>query len=190
MSNLILLVTVIFFILVALVVTILIKPRMYVGAAEYDMIQTIKDKISKLPITIDDLDSLPWRADSPKSRTTHIGQRKLLMTEVLFLSKCAKINDTIVYAGAAPGLHIPFLQSLFANKRLKYELYDPRAFGIPETEISRHIKNILLTPSRKNMLIAMMCYLFLTFEPLKKERRYQKNLLSKIIYNKINGLCS
>lgn len=40
-------------------------------------------------------------------------QRKLLMSDILFLTNYGEQSDIVVYVGAAPGLHIPFLSSLF-----------------------------------------------------------------------------
>lgn len=83
--------------------------------------------VSKLP------SELPYHYRMYGRRVaTHIGQRKLLMSEVDFLTDYARAGDTVVYAGAAPGHHIPFLVSLFENKRLKFELYDPREFELPK----------------------------------------------------------
>ena len=51
------------------------------------------------------------------------GQRKLFIMELLFLKKYGHLSDTIVYAGAAPGLHIPDLIDRFPTH--KWILYDP-----------------------------------------------------------------
>jgi hypothetical protein len=56
------------------------------------------------------------------------GQRKLLMGEVDFLNRHGHRADTVVYAGAAPGVHIPFLAELFPRHR--FELYDPAPFEL------------------------------------------------------------
>lgn len=58
----------------------------------------------------------------------HFGQRKLLLSEVDFLSDYVKEGDTVVYAGAAPGTHTTFLARLFEPLKLKWHLYDPREF--------------------------------------------------------------
>ena len=64
--------------------------------------------------------------------TEHWGQRKLLLTEIEFLTKYAENNRyLVVYAGAAPGVHIPFLSSLFPN--LEFVLIDEKDFGIKRT---------------------------------------------------------
>lgn len=84
----------------------------------------------ELPVTTGDVGGeLPYRPEPYRLRTTlHIGQRKLLMSEVDFLTDYARSGDTIVYAGSAPGIHMPFLASLFRAYGLRFELYDPRRF--------------------------------------------------------------
>jgi hypothetical protein len=54
------------------------------------------------------------------------GQRKLFMTEVHFLTEYGHDGDTVVYAGAAPGTHIPLLAELFP--RVTFVLVDPAPF--------------------------------------------------------------
>lgn len=59
----------------------------------------------------------------------HWGQRKLLMAEVAFLSRWARGEApcTVVYAGAAPGTHVPFLRWLFPPACVsRWVLVDPR----------------------------------------------------------------
>lgn len=60
----------------------------------------------------------------------HWGQRKLLLTEIEFLTLHAKEGHTVVYAGAAPGNHIPILEELFSTLKLHYLLVDPAPFRI------------------------------------------------------------
>lgn len=60
----------------------------------------------------------------------HWGQRKLLLMEIEFLTKNASSEDIVVYAGAAPGNHIPYLSSLFPT--LEFALYDPNDFAIKQ----------------------------------------------------------
>lgn len=72
----------------------------------------------------DEKKSVPW------------GQRKLLLTEIQFLTNFwdpSKIaQPIIVYAGAAPGRHIPFLSHLFPD--IIFHLYDPKPFHIKESD--------------------------------------------------------
>ncbi len=62
----------------------------------------------------------------------HLGQRKLLLTEVNFLTNFCDLSKNIIYIGAAPGHHIEFLSYLFLDHT--FYLYDPRDFAIGETD--------------------------------------------------------
>ena len=93
---------------------------------------------SALPVTIDSLPTtVPYRSGKYTAQGTstrrgrHFGQRKLLLGEVDFLAEFARDGDTVVYAGAAPGIHVPFLAMLFPGVR--FELYDPRKFDLRGT---------------------------------------------------------
>lgn len=52
----------------------------------------------------------------------HLGQRKLLITELQFLNKYYKIGDIVLYVGACPGAHIAILLELFP--KINFVLYD------------------------------------------------------------------
>jgi hypothetical protein len=59
----------------------------------------------------------------------HLGQRKLFLGELELLSGFAEAADaplTVVYAGAGPGVHIPFFAAFFP--RAHFYLYDPVGF--------------------------------------------------------------
>ena len=60
----------------------------------------------------------------------HLGQLKLLMSEIMFLSKYAKDNNKVLYVGAASGYHITKLVDMFPT--LTYDLWDPGKFDIQE----------------------------------------------------------
>ena len=62
----------------------------------------------------------------------HLGQRKLLLTEVNFLTNYSDLSKNIIYIGAAPGHHIEFLSTLFPDHT--FYLYDPRDFAIGKTD--------------------------------------------------------
>jgi hypothetical protein len=73
--------------------------------------------------------------------TNHWGQRKLLLSEIEFLSlfipqlrarSPPPKRIVVVYAGAAPGTHIPYLFDLFDNRTgdLQFALFDPAYFSI------------------------------------------------------------
>ena len=74
---------------------------------------------------------LSWHPRQPGTAVStdelHWGQRKLLISEVDFLTRCARPGDLVVYAGAAPGDHIPLLAGMFP--RLTLTCYDPRPFA-------------------------------------------------------------
>jgi hypothetical protein len=78
-------------------------------------------------------DTFDYRPDIYKTKTedfrtaTHIGQRKLLLTEMYFFAKCLNINSTILYIGSAPGMHIAMFARLFPNN--SFILYDPAKFN-------------------------------------------------------------
>lgn len=59
-----------------------------------------------------------------KNRNTvvHWGQRKLLLSEIEFLTIASLPGDTVVYAGAAPCHHLPLLCRFFPT--VKFILYD------------------------------------------------------------------
>lgn len=62
----------------------------------------------------------------------HWGQRKLLLSEIEFLTIYLKeYNESksvyVIYAGSAPGTHIIYLSKLFPD--FHFELYDPREFN-------------------------------------------------------------
>lgn len=61
-------------------------------------------------------------------RSLHIGQRKLLMNEIQFLTTITDARPLIVYAGAAPGNKTGYLSELFPNMTML--LVDPNPFDI------------------------------------------------------------
>lgn len=88
------------------------------------------------------------------SEMSHWGQRKLLLSEIEFLSKYSRSEDIVVYAGAAPGIHIPYLSELFPE--LSFILVDPGRFGIKETEkikiINGYFNEKIISTLPKNLL--------------------------------------
>ena len=58
----------------------------------------------------------------------HLGQLKLLMSEILFLTKLANDNNKVVYVGAAEGYHISYLADMFP--KLSFELWDATPFKL------------------------------------------------------------
>ena len=84
------------------------------------------------PITLDNISNeMQYQRHMPIRPTLHIGQRKLFLTEVQFLSNYLDSYDDpgyVVYAGAAPSSHTGFLSELFPN--IKFILVDPNEFYI------------------------------------------------------------
>src|SRR5262245_53966686 len=72
------------------------------------------------------------RPKSEKAGVIHWGQRKLLLSEIMFLTQWGHLANIVVYAGAAPSDHTPYLQSLFPNHT--FILIDPRPFSIKSTD--------------------------------------------------------
>lgn len=53
----------------------------------------------------------------------HVGQLKLLLSEIEFLMPYKNMSTTLIYAGAAPGIHIPRLACMFPS--IHFILIDP-----------------------------------------------------------------
>lgn len=71
---------------------------------------------------------IPYRdAKGENQSAIQWGQRKLLLSEIEFLTKYGHLSNVIVYAGAAPGTHIPLLCMMFPSHT--FHLYDPAPFG-------------------------------------------------------------
>ncbi len=90
-------------------------------------------------VTIDDIKESIVYTDLRKAPTsaTHIGQRKLFLTELQFLTDIMMLNVmddtkkmTVVYAGAAPSNHTGYLSDLFPH--IKFVLIDPNPFKVHE----------------------------------------------------------
>lgn len=78
--------------------------------------------------------------DAPRSKYNgdkvmqglHWGQRKLLMSEIEFLTRFAAKARVVIYAGAAPCTHLRALQELFEDH--VFVLVDPAPFSVSESE--------------------------------------------------------
>jgi hypothetical protein len=97
----------------------------------------------------------------------HWGQKKLLLSEIQFLTKvCQKLNTkslkdyAVVYVGAAAGLHFPILYNLFPE--LIWLLYDPARFS---KEASMH-------PQKQKVKIFNQ---FFTDETIKHAKQNSEN---------------
>lgn len=63
------------------------------------------------------------------------GQRKLLLNEILFLTKYGHLADTVLYIGSAPGHHIPIVSTMFPKHN--FELWDPAPFAIHDRYLKK-----------------------------------------------------
>ena len=65
--------------------------------------------------------SLPYIEEQKKEDVAllqlHIGQRKLLLAEVDFLTRHGHRSYNVVYAGGAPGIHFPLIEKLFPEHK-------------------------------------------------------------------------
>lgn len=77
--------------------------------------------------------------------TLHWGQLKLFLSEVELLNKITKEHKgkkiIVVYAGAAPGDHTPYLHKLYPH--VYFELYDPNKFRISSDQKEGKIKTYI-----------------------------------------------
>ena len=64
----------------------------------------------------------PGERDNPNNYKS--GQRKLLISEMEFLTKYSHLSDTLIYAGSSPGHHIDIIIRSFPNIK-RWILYDP-----------------------------------------------------------------
>jgi cap2 methyltransferase len=55
-----------------------------------------------------------------------------LLVEIYFLTTYGHLSRNVVYAGAAPGMHIQYLSNLFPNHN--FHLYDPNEIKVKATE--------------------------------------------------------
>ena len=99
-----------------------------------------KEFTSKDLIVLPDAGKLSYRRRTGESKINlHWGQRKLLMSEIEFLTiywDQQKIpNPLCVYAGAAEGTHIPFLSEMFPS--FEFHLYDMRPFNIDQEVLDK-----------------------------------------------------
>lgn len=83
-----------------------------------------------------------FRIPEKISVNLHLGQRKLLLSEIEFLTLHGHLSKLIVYAGAAHGIHIKYLQELFPKHY--FDLYDPATFLVKPTKHIRIVNDLFL----------------------------------------------
>ncbi|KAG5466379.1 hypothetical protein LSCM4_01529 [Leishmania orientalis] len=118
------------------------------------MARTVYHYPSSLPFPVVLDDNFP--AESYRSRNKdiksaiHWGQRKLLLSEIQLLCMYCRpeISYHIVYAGAAPGTHLAFLDEMFACRHT-WELIDPGHFdrAVLEPRTNFRLRNEFFTNS-------------------------------------------
>lgn len=116
---------------------------------EKNIIENISNKnnsIDNLLLDLSKSSNLQYRPTDDLFRITqHCGQRKLLLTEIYFISKFNEI-DEILYVGAAAGSHIILLHRLFPDKT--FHLFDPKEFDKNLIELSCYSNNKIFIYNR------------------------------------------
>jgi len=100
----------------------------------YSMAKVVQNPFTKDSRILQPTDpelSYAGREDEMKS-VIHWGQRKLLMSEIEFLTEYSRPGQTVVDAGAAPGHHTNFLSTMFPD--LFFVLVDPSPFCCHKTD--------------------------------------------------------
>jgi len=86
----------------------------------------------EVPLTVDDLKHrLKYNQNEPLAIGCHLGQRKLLLSEIQFMTQLYNLNTDIkycIYAGSAPGNKTHLLSKLFPD--IKFILIDPNKFNL------------------------------------------------------------
>ena len=115
---------------------------------------------SQVPIIYkDDSPQLTYysRPKSEKEGVIHWGQRKLLLSEIRFLTQYGHLAKIVVYAGAAPSDHTPYLQSLFPEH--VFILIDPRPFSIKPTNKIKIIQDYFSDEMATNLAFLKILFI-------------------------------
>ena len=107
------------------------------------------------------------KGGSEKRKTLHWGQRKLLLTEIDFLTENTSPNErntVVIYVGAAPGDHLPYLTKLFPT--LKYVFIDP--------QFSNKITKISSRDFDRNVKIEILSKEFNNDEAIKFQKEHEE----------------
>ena len=62
------------------------------------------------------------------NKTPHLGQLKLLISEIMFLTRKAQPGNKILYIGVAEGYHISYLADMSPD--LNFDLWDKTKFRV------------------------------------------------------------
>lgn len=147
-----------------------------------------------------DAGGLPYHPRSDELKTVvHWGQRKLLLSEIEFLTICQRDHDTasqphtLVYAGAAPGTHVAALSAMFPAT--KFVLVDPAPFSVSASD-SIEIVRDLFTDDLARQLASRPCVLFVsdirTADPTlhsleESDRRIRQDMLAQWRWHALLG---
>ena len=86
----------------------------------------------------------PCTPNVAETSSTHWGQLKLLLSEIEFLTPFWGEVFYVIYAGAAPGIHIPVLASMFQS--MHFILVDPQSSVMVNGEYSNiHVMQLAMT---------------------------------------------
>lgn len=121
----------------------------------------------------------------PPGNTFHHGQRKLLLSEIEFLSNInPEKNYIVLYAGAASGDHIPILPFMFPN--CYFILFDPSNFSIVPTKkivIRRSLFDDKIVEEFKNEKVILISDIRQTPEETKTEKEYEEKFEEGVIFD-------
>jgi hypothetical protein len=98
------------------------------GKYPYDIIEHFEDLTGPVIETVDQIPQRLKYVEGSKIKvfSDHIGQRKLFLNELQFLSKVK--SEYCIYAGSAPGHKTYYLSTLFPH--IKFILIDPNKFEL------------------------------------------------------------
>lgn len=140
----------------------------------------------KLRRVIDkDAPRLAYDATAGLGVALHHGQRKLLVSEIGFLTRFATNETVVVYAGAAPGTHIPMLVSMFAAVPL-WILVDPAPFKIDAASNIVLVQDRFTDESAKELAARYKSILFIS-DIRSAGAVPDKRKMSKKRFNKLNA---
>ena len=91
--------------------------------------------------TLDHLNAPQLEYKRTQSTARHAGQLKLLLSEIEFLTPYRDAEHTVIYAGAAPGTHIPRLARMFPLMR--FVLVDPQPSAVHPDRTTEVIKECM-----------------------------------------------
>ena len=93
----------------------------------------------------------PYRRRRFEKKTAlHWGQRKLLISEIEFLTEYADLTLPVLYVGAAPGNHINVLVELFPD--VKFILVDPREFRVRKISTVKIRREVFCDESARDVV--------------------------------------